>query len=72
MQVSPARANVHAVTRLAASVTLLALLAACGYKGPLYLPPPAAPDRSLTAPPTDSPPGPVMPQRGEPTSASPR
>lgn len=72
MQVSSVRTNVHTVSRLAASVTLLALLAACGFKGPLYMPPPAAPDQSLTAPPTDSPPGPATPQRGEPTAASPR
>lgn len=29
----------------------LLTLAGCGYKGPLYLPPPPDPDPSLTAPP---------------------
>ncbi|NYT75975.1 hypothetical protein H0A71_03090 [Alcaligenaceae bacterium] len=72
MQVSFVRASAHAVTRLAASAALLSLLAACGYKAPLYMPPPAAPDQSLTAPPTDSPPGPATPQRGGSSPASPR
>ncbi|MFC3337239.1 LPS translocon maturation chaperone LptM [Paracandidimonas soli] len=44
---SPARAH-----RAATAAILLALLAGCGYKGPLYLPPPpAAADPALTEPP---------------------
>ena len=38
--------------RYAASLALLSMLAACGYKGPLYLPPPPPPDEALTTPPT--------------------
>lgn len=44
----PARAR-HA-PRIAASLFLLALVAGCGYKGPLYMPPPAA-NASLAKPP---------------------
>ena len=44
-------------TRLLACGALLGSLLACGYKGPLYLPPPEAPPAALTAPPGhDSPP----------------
>lgn len=35
-----------------AAAALLTTLAGCGYKGPLYLPPPPAPDKALTTPPT--------------------
>lgn len=43
--------------RLLGSGVLLAVLAACGYKGPLYLPPPEAPPATLTTPPGhDTPP----------------
>lgn len=38
-------------TRLAGGVLLLGSLLACGYKGPLYLPPPEDPPASLTEPP---------------------
>jgi predicted small lipoprotein YifL len=41
--------------RIAASAVLLAALAACGYKGPLYMPKPAPPPESLTKPPTPQP-----------------
>ncbi|HUH60120.1 MAG TPA: lipoprotein [Candidimonas sp.] len=40
--------------RLAGSIALLSSLLACGYKGPLYMPPPPAPDASLTTPPQPS------------------
>jgi len=41
--------------RIVASLSLLACLAACGYKGSLYMPPPPpAPDASLTVPPQTS------------------
>lgn len=36
--------------RIVASLALLPLLAACGYKGPLYMPPPP-PEETLTTPP---------------------
>lgn len=36
---------------VAAGTLLLMALAACGQKGPLYMPPPDAPDASLTTPP---------------------
>ncbi|NYT58382.1 lipoprotein [Alcaligenaceae bacterium] len=39
--------------RLLAGLSLAAMLTACGYKGPLYMPPPA-PDASLTTPPTST------------------
>lgn len=38
---------------IVASLALLPLLAACGYKGPLYMPPPP-PEEALTAPPQPS------------------
>lgn len=41
------------VRRLGCALTLTLTLGACGYKGPLYMPPPPpAPDASLTTPPT--------------------
>ncbi len=44
--------------RVLAGGLLLGGLMACGYKGPLYLPPPEDPPADLTAPPTqDAPPG---------------
>lgn len=40
---------------LAATLGLTLMLAACGYKGPLYMPaPPPAPQESLTTPPSGS------------------
>lgn len=38
--------------KAALALAALMLLAACGYKGPLYLPPPPDPDPSLTTPPS--------------------
>jgi predicted small lipoprotein YifL len=49
------------VRRLALGLPLLLALGACGYKGPLYMPPPPAPDDSLVAPPTS---GAVPPASG--------
>jgi len=44
--------------RLLAGGLLLSGLLACGYKGPLYLPPPEDPPATLTEPPGhDAPPG---------------
>ncbi|MFA7669455.1 MAG: lipoprotein [Burkholderiaceae bacterium] len=44
--------------RLLAGGLLLGSLLACGYKGPLYLPPPEDPPAALTVPPGhDAPPG---------------
>lgn len=37
--------------RFMAGITLVATLTACGYKGPLYMPPPPQPDAALTVPP---------------------
>lgn len=52
MQAPYKQTAVHRVWRMAAGLSLLALVTACGYKGPLYMPPPPAPDESLVAPPT--------------------
>lgn len=38
--------------RIAAGIAVLSTLLACGYKGPLYMPPPPMPEESLTTPPT--------------------
>jgi len=44
--------------RVLAGGLLIGGLMACGYKGPLYLPPPEDPPANLTEPPTqDAPPG---------------
>lgn len=57
--------------RLLTSLLMATMLTACGYKGPLYMPPPA-PDESLTTPPTST----TLPapeaggQSGEPSSAA--
>ena len=40
--------------RLLGGLFVAAMLTACGYKGPLYMPPPPAPDESLTTPPTSA------------------
>ncbi|MCC2595972.1 lipoprotein [Pusillimonas sp. MFBS29] len=50
------RLDTHCKTaiRLMAGLSLAAMLAACGYKGPLYMPPPPEPDAELTTPPTPS------------------
>lgn len=46
--------------RLLVGSLVLGSLLACGYKGPLYLPPPENPASSLTQPPgPDAPPGPT-------------
>ena len=37
--------------RIVASLAVIPLLAACGYKGPLYMPPPPPPEAELTTPP---------------------
>ncbi|MBF6616469.1 LPS translocon maturation chaperone LptM [Pollutimonas thiosulfatoxidans] len=48
--------------RYAGAVVVLSTLAACGYKGPLYMPPPPDPDESLTTPPQSIPaPSPATP-----------
>jgi predicted small lipoprotein YifL len=44
--------------RRVAAASLLACLAACGYKGPLYLPPPP-PNDALTQPPSSIAPAPA-------------
>lgn len=56
------QARPHTFTRLGmrllAGGALLGSLLACGYKGPLYLPPPEDPPATLTEPPGhDAPPG---------------
>jgi len=53
MQAPHTAARTTLVSRIVTSLALVSALGACGYKGPLYLPPPPeAPDASLTAPPT--------------------
>jgi|GEM_PF-804838 hypothetical protein len=47
-------AAAHTCLRLIAGCLLVGGLAACGYKGPLYLPAPEAPPAELTAPPTNA------------------
>ncbi|HUH88678.1 MAG TPA: lipoprotein [Pusillimonas sp.] len=51
MQASRPKASVSYKYRIVASLFMLPLLAACGYKGPLYMPPPPPPEESLTTPP---------------------
>ncbi|MGB3288920.1 MAG: lipoprotein [Burkholderiaceae bacterium] len=50
MQAQPAPTSFNAVRRYAACLALASMLAACGYKGPLYMPPPP-PDETLATPP---------------------
>lgn len=56
--------------RIVASLALLPLMAACGYKGPLYMPPPP-PDESLTTPPPASTPAPAAQSSSSNTQTSP-
>ena len=42
------------LTRIVAGFSLLAGLAACGYKSDLYMPPPPPPDEASVLPPTGS------------------
>lgn len=49
------RKVIHNGSRLLATLAATSVLAACGYKGPLYMPPPPAPDESLTTPPQSMP-----------------
>lgn len=39
------------VTRIVASMAFFVMVAGCGYKGGLYMPPPEAPEAGLTQPP---------------------
>lgn len=64
MQASPTTTNARSARHIVASLSLLALLSACGYKGPLYMPPPPPPDASLTTPPK---PG-AQPETAEPAA----
>lgn len=48
---SPIHLPVRRAARLLACGLILGGLMACGYKGPLYLPPPEAPPATLTTPP---------------------
>lgn len=52
MQAPRAMTTVRTFGRTIAGFALLSTLLACGYKGPLYMPPPPLPEESLTAPPT--------------------
>jgi predicted small lipoprotein YifL len=52
------------IHRAALSLTVLLALGGCGFKGPLYLPPPPAPEASLTTPPAASP-APSSPETGD-------
>ncbi len=51
MSIHPLFLRLPPARRIAAAA-LLAALAGCGYKGPLYLPPPGPPDQTLTVPPS--------------------
>lgn len=55
MKVLPAVALTGHLYRVVAGALLLAALGACGYKGPLRLPPPPPVDTKLAAPPTPLP-----------------
>lgn len=62
----------NSLARLAAGAALLATVAACGYKGPLYMPPPP-PDESLATPPSSMP-APASPEssgNSQPATTSP-
>jgi len=50
MPMSSVPKSLRLLAALLGGLTLSAALGACGYKGPLYMPPPA-PDETLTAPP---------------------
>ncbi|MDX3895047.1 LPS translocon maturation chaperone LptM [Pusillimonas sp.] len=54
MQASRTKTPASVTYRIVASLAVSTLLAACGYKGPLYMPPPP-PQDSLTAPPQPAP-----------------
>lgn len=57
----PLPASQGAARRIACTLGMALALGACGYKGPLYMPPPPpAPQESLTTPPS----GPVTPSVG--------
>lgn len=59
-------AHPHTLRRFACIAGLAMTLTACGYKGPLYMPPPPpAPEKSLTTPPSDE----TIPSVGSPASA---
>ncbi|WP_343739013.1 lipoprotein [Achromobacter sp.] len=51
--------------RIVATLMATGIVAACGYKGPLYMPPPpegkAPPSTQQTAPPPQIPPAPALP-----------
>ncbi|HEY9278501.1 MAG TPA: lipoprotein [Eoetvoesiella sp.] len=66
MQASHITTPAQSVYRIVASFALLSALAACGYKGPLYLPPPPPPEESLTAPPG----APTLPEAAVPGDAA--
>jgi len=51
MQAPRATTPARTLCRIAASFAVLSTLLACGYKGPLYMPPPPMPEESLTTPP---------------------
>jgi len=51
MQAPNATTPVRTFCRIAAGFAVLSTLLACGYKGPLYMPPPPMPEESLTTPP---------------------
>ncbi len=48
---SPPASHIRQGARIIAGVLVLGSLLACGYKGPLYLPPPEDPPAELTSPP---------------------
>ena len=54
MQLPASRPLASRCSALLAGVAVLAALSGCGYKGPLYLPPPEEPPADLTVPPTSA------------------
>ncbi|CAM5511230.1 Putative lipoprotein OS=Eoetvoesiella caeni OX=645616 GN=DFR37_102245 PE=4 SV=1 [Eoetvoesiella caeni] len=65
MQALRTATNARSMSRIVASLALLTSLSACGFKGPLYMPPPAPPDASLTTPPTPK----AAPEQAAPAAA---
>ncbi|WP_353152132.1 lipoprotein [Pollutimonas bauzanensis] len=72
MQAPRTSTPARTVCRIVASFALLSTLLACGYKGPLYMPPPPAPDVELTTPPEPANlPAETSDQSGQPATTSP-
>jgi len=72
MQAHHAAPPATSMYRIVASLAVLALLGACGFKGPLYMPPPPPPpDASLTTPPESAGPSAAPEEAANPDAATP-